>query len=600
MIAAMKEPGYSQIHSNPLEGLRSSRRATVDTLLCTGRRPFLDLGGEWHASPDVYDNCVRAQWYKEAGGEYDGAAPVDYAFEAWDCLPLPSSWNCLAEAYSLYEGPFLFFKSIGPVERPAGEDIFLMIGAANYECMVFVNGIHVASHEGGFTPFCADIGEALRPGEDNRILLRVSNTRRADAVPAELTDWFNYGGVHREIGLYRVPQTRIHDWFLRLGPSGAPLLSVSLNAPRSMPMRLSIQGLLEIEAKTGSDGRLELELDARPEAWSPGSPRLYEVELACGADIVRDRLGFRLLEARGNRLFLNGEELFLRGVTAHEESVANGRALSQEERRQTLGLAAEMGCNFMRLAHYPHSGEMARLADEAGILLWEEIPVYWSLDFANPATLANARNQLEELMKRDRNRASVAIWAVGNENPDSDERFHFMKDLIDTARKTDPSRLVSAACLIDLEGFRISDRLAREVDVVGINEYVGWYYFGWERLEALLEGPFDRPLVVSEFGAEAVGGLHGPAEEAWTEEYQAEVLRRQMETILGARTVSGAAPWLLYDYKSPRRLNAHQGMYNLKGLVDRAKTGRKLAFRVVEGFYSRIAAAPGGIPPRAP
>jgi beta-glucuronidase len=585
----MKNPGYTQLHSNPIDELKTAKKATAKTLLCGGRQPFLDLSGDWHASPDIYDNGIRAHWYREEGGEFDHNAPCDYDFEAWDTIPIPSSWNCIHEAWSLYEGSFWFFRKTGPIAINPGERVFLMVGAANYECMIFVNGIHVASHEGGYTPFCADISDALAAAGDNRLLLWVSNARRPDAVPADFTDWFNYGGVHRDIGLIRTPQIRIHDWFLRLGKSGKPLLTLSLSAPAKQAVRISISGLVEAEAETGTDGNLELELEALPETWSPEHPRLYDVKITTGGDKVSERIGFRTIETRGGRLYLNGRELFLRGITSHEESVEHGRALSLEERLETLHLAAEMNCNFMRLAHYPHSGKMAALADELGILLWEEIPVYWSLDFSNPATLNNARNQLLELMKRDHNRASVIIWAVGNENPDSDERFHFMKDLIDTAKSTDSSRLVSAACLIDLENFRISDRLAREVDVVGLNEYFGWYYYGWPRLEALLRGPFDRPVVVSEFGAEAVAGLHGPVGEAWTEEYQAEVYRKQLEAILRSGAVSGLAPWLLYDFKTPRRLNSQQKMYNLKGLVDRTKKVRKLAFNLVRQCYEEVA-----------
>jgi beta-glucuronidase len=189
-------------------------------------------------------------------------------------------------------------------------------------------------------------------------------------------------------------------------------------------------------------------------------------------------------------------------------------------------------------------------------------------------------------MKRDRNRASVVVWAVGNENPDSDERYGFMKSLIGTVRKRDPGRLVSAACLLDLQLFQITDRLTSEVDIVGINEYFGWYYYGYDKLALLLEREYGKPVVVSEFGAEAVTGLHGEADELWTEEYQTEVYRNQMDVIMSSKA-AGIAPWLLFDFKTPRRLNARQKMYNLKGLLDRTKTVRKKAFFLVRDYYRK-------------
>lgn len=176
-------------------------------------------------SPDIYDNGVRAHWYREAGGEFDRNAPKDYEFEAWDTMALPACWNCREEKYSLYEGSFWFFRTFGDVPRKEGERVILRVGAANYAAMVFVNGIHVASHEGGFTPFCADITAALKPSipesdGGNRLLVWVSNARRRDAVPADFTDWFNYGGIYRSVGLYLVPPIRIDDWSLSLGPFG--------------------------------------------------------------------------------------------------------------------------------------------------------------------------------------------------------------------------------------------------------------------------------------------------------------------------------------------------------------------------------------------
>jgi len=585
----MENPGYDQLHTNPIDSLLSSRVAGFDTLLCGGREPLLSLDGGWTASPDIYDNGIRAHWYREAGGEFDSRAPQDYDFEAWDRVDLPSCWNCTAEKYSLYEGSFWFFRTFdldpcGPDERAV-----LRFGAVNYVAMVFVNGKHAASHEGGFTPFCADITEMLKPGT-NRLLVWVNNSRKRDAVPADFTDWFNYGGIYRGISLYKIPVMHIDDWSLALDPAGwndRIRFTLKLSSPGVMPVRLHIDGLYDGVFSTGADGTLDVLVEASPGLWQPGVPRLYAVAIVCGADTVRDDVGFRRIEVRGSAVYLNGKEVFFRGITAHEESVPNGRALDSDEIRSTLELAVEMNCNFMRLAHYPHSEEVSKLADRLGIMLWEEIPIYWSLDFENPATLRNATNQLEELMKRDRNRASVVIWAVGNENPDTDARYNFMKSLIGTVRVRDPGRLVSAACLVDLKNFAVTDRLMREVDIFGINEYFGWYYYGYDKLERLLEKDYRKPFVVSEFGAEAVAGHHGSVDELWTEEYQAEVYRNQLAVILASKA-AGIAPWLLYDFKTPRRLNPRQKMYNLKGLVDRTKNLRKKAFYLVQESYERV------------
>lgn len=589
----MDNPGYEQLHSNPTDALLASRPARFDTLLCGGRNPAMTLDGHWTGGPDVYDNGIRARWYEEAGGEFDHRAPKDYDFEAMDPVPVPSCWNTIAREFSLYEGGFWYFRTFDAPPADAGDRIVLQFGAANYAALVFVNGIHVASHEGGFTPFCADVTDVLRRSA-NRIHVWVSNRRRRDAVPSDFTDWFNYGGLYRSVEIFRVPELRVDDWAVSLEFSEAGKkrirLRLALNRPVESSVGFRVEGILDTEARTGADGRLDQSWEADPELWSPENPRLYPVDVTCGADRLNDEIGFRKIEIRGSRILLNGREIYLRGVAVHEENPEGGRTLSPGDVEVMLDHVREMNGNFLRLAHYPHSELVARMADRAGVMLWEEIPVYWALEFSNPGTLTTATNQLEELMKRDRNRASVVIWAVGNENPDTDVRFAFMKTLIETVRRRDPERLVAAACLVDLKKFEVTDRLASHLDIIGINEYFGWYYYGYDNLSRLLEKDYGRPVVVSEFGAEAVPGFRGASDEIWTEEFQAEVYRNQLDRIVASRA-AGVVPWILYDFMTPRRLNPRQRMCNLKGLVDRTRTHRKEAYKVVARYFGSLKAS---------
>src|SRR5690554_7119533 len=178
---------------------------------------------------------------------------------------------------------------------------------------------------------------------------------------------------------------------------------------------------------------------------------------------ITDYTGFREIRVAGTEILLNGKPVFLKGICYHEESVTNGKALSEEEIIENIKLAKELGCNYIRLAHYPHSGQTARLADRLGVMLWEEIPVYWAIDFTNRETYRDAENQLTELITRDKNRPSVIIWSVGNENPDTDARFRFMNSLVQKAKKLDPTRPVSAACLVDHVKLRLARSEERRV-----------------------------------------------------------------------------------------------------------------------------------------
>ncbi len=322
--------------------------------------------------------------------------------------------------------------------------------------------------------------------------------------------------------------------------------------------------------------------------WDPDQPYLYQVRVECGEDVLEDEIGFRRIETRGRDILLNGKSMFLRGMCVHEESPEHLRAVTKEDMEQTLRTAKELGCNFLRLTHYPHNEWMAKLADRLGMMLLEEIPVYWALEFENPGTYRDAANQLTELLLRDRNRASVIIWSVGNENPDTDARYEFMKGLASLARSLDGSRLIGAACLIDVETCRIRDRLMEELDVVGINEYYGWYLKDFGMLKRIMDGyETEKPVVITETGADAVCGMFGDAEELYTEECQAAVYQRQFDLLFQYSFIRGTTPWIMFDYASMRRMSHFQKGYNLKGIMGADHTYRKKAYAVVKEAYER-------------
>ncbi|HKS09515.1 MAG TPA: glycoside hydrolase family 2 TIM barrel-domain containing protein, partial [Pyrinomonadaceae bacterium] len=310
-------------------------------------------------------------------------------------------------------------------------------------------------------------------------------------------------------------------------------------------------------------------------------------------DRVSDRIGFRSIETRGTEILLNGRPIFLRGVCLHEEApLRGGRANSREDALTLLGWAKELGANFVRLAHYPHNEFMVREADRMGIMVWSEIPVYWTILWENPATFENARNQLSEMIVRDKNRASVVIWSVANETPLSDARLTFLKNLVSHARSLDSTRLLSAAMerhYIDATTQMIDDPLGEYLDVLGCNEYVGWYDglpAKADRLE--WKSKYDKPLIMSEFGADALHGHHGDAFARWTEEYQEDLYRHQLAMLKRISFLRGAAPWILMDFRSPRRpLPGIQDYWNRKGLISN-RGEKKKAFYVMQQWYREL------------
>lgn len=562
---------------------------TAEDFIYTDYRSKEMLDGMWGFTPDVFQTVTRKKLFAASDTDEQGRAlPLDLDFSAMEKVPVPGCWNCADERFWLYEGDAVYHRTFVYMKENEGERVVLRMGAANYECRIWLNGKLLSRHQGGFTPFYTELTGHLK--DLNHLVITVNNRRELDQVPSMNYDWFNYGGITRSVELFRLPAVYIKDFTAGLVPDGtygSIRMEVKLSSRhKGMACLFTIEelGICE-EVLTDEMGVARCVASAEPQLWSCDHPRLYEVKVQCGEDHVMDRVGFREIRCAGKDIFINGEKIYLKGVCCHEESKYKGRTLTDEERMEIIHTAKDMGCNILRLAHYPHSERMAVLADQAGMMLWEEIPVYWALDFGNENTYGNGKNQLRELIQRDKNRASVVIWSVGNENPDTESRLSFMKGLLDTCREYDPTRLTSAACLVDVDTMSVEDRLAEFVDVVAFNEYYGWYYRDYRGLKDILDNTHIRkPLVITETGAGAKAGHHGGREELFTEEHQEKVYENQIQYSDGR--IQGMFPWILFDFQSPIRMNPLQEGKNSKGLVAMDKKTRKKAFYVMQRYYN--------------
>ncbi|MEY8354863.1 glycoside hydrolase family 2 TIM barrel-domain containing protein [Lachnospiraceae bacterium 54-53] len=588
------------IHNEAYKDNYLSPVLEADSYVFAGGRREESLDGSWNFSVDMYDNCLRARWFLEEETNPEGRrVPLDYGFDDWEEIHVPGVWNLAKPEYFYYEGPAVYSRRFFFDNTFEGH-VFLRFGAVSYEARIFLNGAFLGVHKGGSTPFCVEVTDHLK--KENRLLVVADNTRRKDQIPSENTDWFLYGGIYRSVSLLCLPRVYIRDMkvFLEDRENKKIHVSVALGGARQTEEGEAVFSIPELQAEAvvpiGSDGKGQVSFEVRDlSLWSPENPRLYQVLLEYRihgktADQVRDRMGFRTIEARNGKILLNGKPIFLRGVCLHEETEEHGKAVTRDDIRQAFSRAKEMNCNFLRLVHYPHTEWVSGLADEEGFLLWEEIPVYWWIDFSNPRTLRDAKNQLTELMARDYNRASVVIWSVGNENPDTDDRYDFMRQLAETAKEYDPGRLVSAACLVDEVNLKISDRLEEHLDVIGFNEYYGWYDPDYEKLTAVLEGSRpDKPVVISEFGADGYRDQKesGPRVRG-SEEEQEEIYKKQVEMFGKTGYIQGTAPWVLFDYRTPKRLGTYQKGYNIKGLVTADRKREKPAFSVMKEFYEEV------------
>lgn len=507
---------------------------------------------------------------------------------------MPGAWNAAAPELRYYDG-LIWFQRKFNAQALGGKRAFLRFEAVNYRAYVYLNGKEVGRHEGGFTPFVLEVTGLLRAG-DNRLVVGVDSTHDAQSIPTSITDWDLYGGITRKVALITTPATFIDDAMVQLRPDGRIAGEVRLQGPQAANQEVSVAigALATVRATTDANGRATFELAAPKglERWSPEKPTLYDVRFSAAGDALRDRVGFRTIAVKGNQILLNGKPIWLRGISLHEEEFGPnpGRNMTETASRALLHeIKHGLGANYVRLSHYPHSETTVRLADEMGLLVWSEIPVYWTVDWDNPAVLRKALAMQAETIYRDRNRASVIMWSVGNETPVADARTRFHSAMADNVRQLDPSRLVSAALLVKHDGdaLAIDDPLAGKLDVLAVNIYAGWY--GSDTLDAVAKlkwkVPADRPLILSEFGADALAGYRNDGMKKFTEEYQAEYYRQTLAMADQIPTLRGMSPWILKDFRSPRREHpVFQNGWNRKGIV--SETGvRKQAFGVLADYY---------------
>ncbi|MDD3079825.1 MAG: glycoside hydrolase family 2 TIM barrel-domain containing protein [Paludibacter sp.] len=574
-------------------------------------RKTFSLDGKWNYIIDPYETGYYDYRYKPFDGmknpgdgaffldkkPKDGIQLIEYSFDKSETLMVPGDWNSQDDRLLYYEGTIWYRRTFDYQKKDAANRVFVYFGAANYESDVYLNGKKLGKHIGGFTPFNYEITSLLKE-TGNSLVVKVDNKRRRDGVPTLNTDWWNYGGITRSVTVVEVAPTFINDYLVQITKENEHVISgyIQLNgSDKEKTVQVTIPELkLSVETETDKTGKAIFSLKAKKLIrWCPENPKLYNVRITMSADTVSDKIGFRTIETRGADIFLNGKPVFLRGISIHgENALRGGRAYSESDAAMLLNSARELNCNYVRLAHYPHAENMLHKADEMGILVWEENPVYWTIQWENEQTFDNARQQLSEVMDRDKNRACVIIWSMANETPVSDARNNFLCRLAEYTRKHDNTRLISAA--LEVHGSKnpnekiVEDFFADYVDVVNFNEYVGWYDGlpdKCDRVEWTIK--YNKPVMISEFGAGALQGYHGDSLTRFTEEYQEDLYNRTLRMISKIPQLRGLSPWILYDFRSPKRvLPFIQDGWNRKGLIGQNGVKKK-AFFVLKNFYDQ-------------
>ncbi len=584
--------------------LQTKGESLYPQIINVQNRELISLNGLWKTIVDPFENGYydyrlepsAKGYFLDSDYSADRSFLQEYNFSTDKTLYVPGDWNTQRPQLYYYEGTVWYRKHFDYSPKQ-DKRTFLYFGAVNYEAIIYLNGEKIGTHVGGFTPFNIEVTGKLKSGK-NSLIVKADNKRKPNAVPTVNADWWNFGGITRHVYLVETPDTFVRDYYIQLDKANPKELMgwIQLDGVKSaQEVKVEIPELkIARTFTTDANGYVSLRIPIKnPVLWTPENPKLYDVNLISNNNKLSDNIGFRTIATQGTDVLLNGKKIFFRGVCIHEETAGNSsRATTEADAVTLLTWAKEMGCNFVRLAHYPHNENMIRVAERMGLMVWSEIPVYWTIHWDNPATYANAETQLKDMITRDKNRANVVIWSIANETPLSNSRLKFLTCLATKAREMDNTRLIAAA--MEKEEIRpgvmtVHDPLSEVIDLVSFNQYVGWYDGMWAKCDSVnWEFNIKKPVFISEFGGGALFGNSGARNQYFTEEFQNELYIRSVNMLKRIPGLAGTTPWILKDFRSPRRhVPEIQDDFNRKGLIS-DKGEKKKAFFVMKKWYNEL------------
>ncbi|MDQ8201202.1 glycoside hydrolase family 2 TIM barrel-domain containing protein [Pelagicoccus enzymogenes] len=535
---------------------------------------------------------------------------------AGECeLAVPGSWNEQRSELEQYFGIAWYSKSFIAHQSWQEHGVSVHFGSVQNHAKVWLNGTLVGTHEGGTLPFQCDLSASLVPGQENLLVVQVdASINPWDLPPARIQanaknegfhnsnpsvtyDFFPFGGIPRPVTLQitpeweRIDKIRVETALDREANHAKVSLTVSIKNSTATSVLLRIENDSASAAVDASGiARVNIEISS-PRIWDIGSPELYLAEVSLQKDgktidHYSQSFGLRTIEVVGNSLRLNGRDVFLRGYGKHEDFPVLGRGLSLPLVARDFDLLAWTGANSFRTSHYPYAEEWYEFADRHGILIIAETPMVGLCErlFASEEIKGKALKLVSDMVERDHHHPSVIMWSVANEPwIESQKGTDFITALLAEARSQDSSRPVT---YVAHNGIEIN-AACHDCDIVSVNRYGGWYDYpgdietGTQYLGKVLDkfhSTFGKPILLAEFGADAIPGEHSLPAIMFTEEYQADIIEAQIAAAESREWVIGTHVWAFSDFKTGQSIT--RAVRNHKGIFTRERLPKMAAHRI--------------------
>jgi beta-glucuronidase len=607
-----------------MEGVVMKKTAALLYPRASAYRQIVSMDGMWKFRMDSENRGGIEDW-KDGIGKAD-SIPVPAAFQ--DFYTDKDSRE--------FAGNFWYETTVVVPAEWRGRDVAVRFDGVAHRATVYLNGLEITSHEGGFLPFAADITDVAVYGGENRLVVKGNNELSETSLPCGRTetlpngkrmvkpyfDFFNYAGILRPVRLLSLPKTAITDVSVVTRIDGEIDYSVKTNhADNNGGIAVSLSLLdengHEAAAGTGTKGTLKL---ANPRLWKVRDAYLYRlwVHLHQGGVLVdewHEDIGIRVVEIRGKDILINGESVYLKGFGRHEDGDVIGRGFSPAQMKRDMELLKWSGANSFRTSHYPWCEEMYQLADREGFLVIDEAPAVGlydstanALDAAMgkkkvpffdketvPALLENHLSDVEAMIARDKNHPCVIAWSLANEPESTCEKASpYFQKIFDAARKADPQKRPRTFTLIMFSRPE-NCKCFQFCDFISLNRYYGWYILGGYEIETAetalrseLEGwkakDLRKPFVFTEYGADADNALNKLPSVMWSQDYQIEILRMTHRIFDAYEFVKGEQVWAFADFQTGEAIHRLDG--NKKGIFTRQRQPKAAAYYLKQRWES--------------